>query len=117
MFNWIKKWFKKPSTKCSLTIEVLVGGNIVIGCEWPDTKTNEEVVDIAKKYAGLIYMLNTGKLASILNDAVSVNGNEQGRHDLAQLIITILEHNMPVPTDKSRPLVDIHEAFLRGDTA
>ncbi len=115
MFNWLKKIFKKPEEVSRLTIEMLPDGNIVIDCKWPNTHDNKELVELAKRYAGLIYMLNTGRLASILNDAIAVNGHEQGKRDLAQLIIKILHDNMPV-ADKHRPLIGIHEAFLRGGT-
>ncbi len=127
MFGWFKK---KPVAQPEviplqpprLTFEIHDKGDLTIACSWPTPANDEELTELIRGYATLLFLLHTGKLLTHTQHALmQYNPQDKLCAGTAKNILLFLQklfenEGMFVPTkNTSDPIVQPKDAFrVRG---
>ncbi len=100
ILNWLRSTkqeeiqLQQENTHPIFTIELLTDGKIFIKTQWPYPDNTEQAFETARNMAVVIFMLNTGELLTIFQQALSINGERTNTQGVAGKTLEFLNNTI-----------------------
>lgn len=114
--------FSKETQVPTLTLKI-IAGKAESFLDWPTPQNAVEAQEMSKEIAALVYLLNTGQLLPVLQQAVANAGQMKGQTNVSQRVLHIINEQMlnfarevmsEDDYDDNMPLIEADEVFNQG---